>query len=269
MSPMISTFALHPAASKQLIAHAAARLPQVQKAYQHGKILIGHGTGNIAVFSALTGLAIDDLSPHVAGLISNGTPCATNPDQRESPWCIENGQLIQADWLEFLDSFSAGDIFIKGANAVDPEKNIGILVGNEYGGTIGKAYGILMARGIERIHPVGLEKLIPSCYEAQKAMGIFNTGPHIGMKLGYIVLSKSTVITEIESIRFLYGLDARMIAAGGVGGMEGSVMLAVESDNAEALEKMLCEIKEFNKTPLIKIKKKLCTECQSPCNYMK
>jgi len=39
---MLTTFAIHPAASKQLIARATAALPEVQWALEHGRIFIGH-----------------------------------------------------------------------------------------------------------------------------------------------------------------------------------------------------------------------------------
>ena len=265
MIKMISTFALHPAASKRLIARAAATLPQVQNAYQNGKIFIGHGSTNAALLSELTGIQIDDLTPYVSGVVSNHVPCATDAATRKQPWCIEKGKIIAADWLEFLDGFQAGDVFIKGANAVDPQGNVGILIGNPTGGTIGKSYGTLMARGIEIIHPVGLEKLVPSCREAQTNLGMNHTGARIGLQLGYIVLHNSTVITEIESIAQLFGLKARMIAAGGIGGMEGSVVLAVESDEPAHLEDLVRIVKELNQTPPAKISKKKCAHCTNPC----
>ncbi len=265
MIKMISTFALHPAASKRLIARATAALPQVQNAYQNGKIFIGHGTTNAALISELTGVQIDDLTPYVSGVVSNHAPCATDAATRKQPWCIEKGKIIAADWLEFLDGFQAGDVFIKGANAVDPQGNVGILIGNPTGGTMGKAYGTLLARGIEIIHPVGLEKLVPSCLEAQTDLGINHAGPRIGLQLGYIVLHNSTIITEIESIAQLFGLKARMIAAGGIGGMEGSVILSVKSDEASRLEDLVGTVKKLNQTPPAKISKKKCTHCPNPC----
>jgi hypothetical protein len=50
---MINTFALHPAASKSLIARAVCQLPEVKQAWQNGKIFIGHGSTNVAVAQEL------------------------------------------------------------------------------------------------------------------------------------------------------------------------------------------------------------------------
>jgi hypothetical protein len=264
---MISSFALHPTASKYLIAQAVAKMPQVQKAFQNGKIFIGLGTTNMLVAEALLGKPIDPPEAFVAGVITQKTACVTEPEVRLSPLCINRGEVIQTDWIEFVNTFEEGDLFIKGANAVDPFGRAGILIADPQGGTIGKAMGILKAKGIEIICPVGLEKMIPSCELAEKHMGITRTGPRLGFKLGYISVSNATLVTEIESIQILFGLNALQIAAGGVQGMEGSVVLAVESDDEEKLMELIHYMKKANQRPPITIKKKLCAQCASPCQF--
>jgi hypothetical protein len=114
--------------------------------------------------------------------------------------------VVDKDWLDFIKSFGPGDVFIKGANALDPDGNVGILMGDPQGGSIGQTLGILKARGIPIIVPVGLEKLILSCPAAGKNLGIFQTGPRLGLAVGYMVVSGAKVITEIESIRMLFDL---------------------------------------------------------------
>jgi len=91
--------------------------------------------------------------------------------------------------------------------------------------------GILKARGIQIIAPVGLEKMIPSCIAAEKLMGINRTGIRLGFKTGYMVVTNPTLITEIESLKILFGVEAVQVASGGVGGMEGSVVLAFEYED--------------------------------------
>ncbi len=264
---MISTFALHPSASKHMIADAVARLPEVQKALQGGKIFIGHGTTNACVAQILTGNKIDNLEEHAAGVITQKTACVTESENRKIPWCIEKGNVLDTDWLSFINHFEPGDIFIKGANAVDPYGKVGILIGDPQGGTIGKSIGILRSRGVQIICPVGLEKMIPSCDLAEKYMGIHKAGPHLGLRLGYMSLANTRVITEIESIRILFGLDAVQVAAGGVGSMEGSVVLAAESDDEFLLKELIRYVKKFNQVPKIKINKKSCANCSSPCSF--
>lgn len=262
---MISTFAIHPAASKQLIARATAVLPEVQWALQHGRIFIGTGTTNIPIAEALLNTQITSPDSHVAGVIAQQSACVTDPDQRLSPWCIEKGKLINMDWLEFIQQFDKGDVFIKGGNALDPDGNVGILLANPLGGTIGQALGILKARGIQIITPVGLEKMIPSCSAAEKLMGINRTGVRLGFKTGYVVLTNPTLITEIESLKILFGVEAVQVAAGGVGGMEGSVVLAYEYEDEEASREILTLVKKFNRIPPLKMAKQKCAKCSNPC----
>ncbi|MEA1962444.1 MAG: hypothetical protein U9N81_14450 [Bacillota bacterium] len=266
---MISTFALHPSASKYLIAQAVASMPEVQTVFQNGKIFIGHGTTNAFIVEALFKKPVEDIECYVSGVIAQKSACATEPENRQEPWCIEKGQIIQTDWLEFINTFQKGDIFIKGANALDSQGRVGILIGDPQGGTIGKSLGILKARGITIINPVGLEKMIPSCEEAEKHMGINKIGPHLGLKLGYICLSNTTVITETDSIKILFDLPAFQVAAGGVNGMEGSVVLAVESNDEKKLKEVINYVKHANQQKPLKIKKKSCADCPAPCDIIK
>jgi hypothetical protein len=263
---MISTFALHPAASKYIIARAVCRLPEVQKAWEKGRIFIGHGTTNIAVAEQLLNLKIDQAERYVAGVISQRAACATEAGLRHKPWCLEKGRIVDIDWLEFLNSFGPEDVFIKGANAIDPCGNAGILLGDAQGGTIGKSIGILKARGIKLIVPAGLEKMIPSCPSAEAVMGREKSSRLIGMKTGYISLSNATIITELESLKILLGIDAVQIAAGGVGGMEGAVVLAADCRDDETAQALLKLVKQASRTSPGNIKRKLCRTCSDPCS---
>lgn len=262
------TFALHPAAAKSLIARAVASLPQVQSALRSGKIFVGHGTTNIAVAEALTGLKVQSPREYVAGVITQKVACSTDKKLRRQPWCLDKGKPVETEWLDFINSFQGGDIFIKGANAVDPFGRAGILLADDCGGTIGRSIGILRARGIELIIPVGLEKMIPSCTTAQKGLGIENTGLRLGLPVGYMVLDNITLITEIESLKILYDVEAAMIAGGGVGGMEGSVVLAAECTSEENARTLLRDIKGFNRQKPISIDKSPCKECLNPCELL-
>lgn len=263
---MNTTFALHPAASKYLIALGVARLPEVQQAIKTGKILVGAGTTNIMVAEQLLNCRIENPQSHVAGLITQGVPCVTPAEHRLGPWCIDRGELVSVNWLDFLDSMRKGDLFIKGANALDPSGAIGILMADSYGGTIGRSIGILRARGIQIITPIGREKLIPSCQEAQQAMaGIYHSEICLGSRMGYMMLSNTTVITEIESLKILLEIDACQAAAGGVGGMEGSVVLAANCKDEEQRRQLLTLIKKANLQPPLKIKHRSCADCPQPC----
>ena len=262
---MISTFALHPAAAKALIARAVVKLPAFQKAYRQGRICMGRGSTNAAILRELWGDAAPETGAYLAGMIAWQSACIASSDHPVAQVCLQRGERWLGDEIEFLHQFESGDIFIKGANAVDPTGRAAVLVGHPEGGGIGKPYGIIKALGIPIICPVGLEKLIPSCTEAAKGMGILNIGPHLGMRLGYLVLEGAQVVTEIESIEILYGLKAVAIAGGGMGGMEGSVMLAIESEDEARLEALIQDMKQLNRISPPQVKKRSCTDCADPC----
>lgn len=259
------TFALHPAASKHIIAQAVSRLPQVQKAFTQGKILIGSGTTNLLVAEELLQTSFEPYESYVAGVITQHSACATEPSQRRGAWCIEKGQLVDEPWTDFLHRFEPGDVFIKGANAIDPFGNAAVLLGDSQGGTIGQAIGTVKARGIEMIVPVGLEKLIPSCLAGESKMGHYQTSMRLGLNLGYMVLTGAHVITEVESLYILFGVEAMPVAAGGVGGMEGAVVLTVDCPDEAIAAQVIDLARRANRRAPIKIKRKLCAQCQAPC----
>ncbi len=261
------TFALHPAASKHIIAQAVVKMPEVQNALKHGKIIIGAGTTNLSIASLLLGEAFEPKESYIAGLVAEQVPCITNPAERRL-WCLDKGKLLEnVDWVEFLATFTKEDIFIKGANALDPQGNVGIVMADLSGGTIGRSIGIIKSRGIKLICPVGLEKLVPSCIEAEKLMGIYKTPTRLGMQIGYMAVTNSTVITEIESIKILFGIDSVHIASGGVTGMEGAVTLASNCENEDQAKKLLDLIKKANRLPPLKVKKLKCKDCPNPCYF--
>lgn len=263
---MTVTFALHPAASKFIIAQAVAQMPEVKNAFENGKIFIGAGTTNLQIAELLLGTKFEPKEEYVAGLISAHVPCITDPAVRKN-WCIEKGKVIDVDWLEFLDSFGKDDVFIKGANAVDPQGNVGILLANPFGGTIGRSIGIIKSRGIKLICPVGLEKLIPSCIEAEKSLGIYKTPLRLGMQIGFMAVTNAAVMTEIQSLKLLFGVDAVHVASGGVAGMEGSVVLSAECNSEAQAEELLSFVKSALKIPPLKIHKRKCSQCDNPCFY--
>lgn len=259
------TFALHPAASKQIIAQAVALLPQVREAFAKGKIIIGSGTTNLLVAEELLQTSFESYEPHVAGAITQRSACATEPSQRKGAWCIEKGQLVNEPWLDFLQRFEPGDIFIKGANAIDPNGNAAILLGDAQGGTIGQAIGTIKARGIEMIVPVGLEKLIPSCLAGESRLGHYRVSHRLGLNLGYMVVTGANIVTEVESMKILFDADAVPVAAGGVGGMEGAIVLAVDCSDEETAERVINLARQANRKPPLKVKRKKCSQCQNPC----
>lgn len=213
------------AQGKRLIAKAAAQLPQVQHALVKGTIIIAGGTTNGYIAEELAKVSLDK-QLYTAGVICQGRFCVTPEQERLPPLVLVKGQVAEQSWTEALASLTKGDIFFKGANALDTKGNVGILLGSPTGGTIGRAYGVLAARGIELIVPVGLEKLIPSVPEAASMLGLNRLDISWGLPSGMQVISGATVITEDKALSFLSGCQVRAVAAGGLDESAGSVCLA-------------------------------------------
>ncbi|HLF48914.1 MAG TPA: hypothetical protein VJA45_06035, partial [Methylomirabilota bacterium] len=152
---MRALFVFTPSESKRFIARAVARLPEVQAARDEGEIAIGHGATNVYVVEEIFG-ECPHRDEYLSGLIINRILCVTQAEEKPSLLVWRKGLPIApgSTMDETLKNFSAGSVFIKGANAVDPDRNVGVFVANPAGGTIGWSYGILSARGCRLIVPV-------------------------------------------------------------------------------------------------------------------
>jgi hypothetical protein len=125
-----------------------------------------------------------------------------------------------------------GDVYIKGANVLDYMGDVaGILIGGKDGATIGNTIGHIIGKQIQLIIPIGLEKLT---YEDINDLHLIASeedyeGPRMWPILG-------TIITEIEALGILTGVDAYLYSAGGIAGAEGAVRLLVEGTDEEVAE---------------------------------
>jgi hypothetical protein len=233
---------LTPAESKRLLARAVAQMPEVQQALSHGRLIIGHGTTNACVAEELLGESISKWH-YAAGVIVDGRLDVTENESRLPPVALYHGKSFGGDWTQLLQDFGRNDVFIKGGNAIDPEGNVGVLLGSPVGGTVGQILGLLSARGSHLIAPIGLEKLVPDVIEAARHCGIGRLERCDGLPVGMAVLTNATAITEIEAFELLCGVQAWHIASGGIGGSEGAVTLAL-AGGKEPIDKA-CELAEF------------------------
>jgi hypothetical protein len=255
--------ALTPAASKRLIARGVARLPEVQRALKHGTIVIALGTTNAFVaeelVAALPGAQSKlEKGRYAAGVVTSSGLCIVPKSDRLNEVIIKNGRVSVATLEAALAELSAGDVFIKGANALDPTGTAGILMANRQGGTIGSALGIIMSRGVHFIIPVGLEKtVLYPLAEASKRLGIERCYKALGWPVGVMPVH-GKVITEVEALKLLGADDAFSIGAGGVHGGEGSVILCVEGSRDKLDELMTLAI-ELKGEPAVTVTTENCT----------
>lgn len=221
---------LRPEEGKQLIGEAIAQLPQVQAAKDHGRLVITGGTTCRYVVQALLGEDPGSES-FAVGWINNGELGETPAEGRgPGPFFVDEGTVARGWPGPVLEKFQAGDVYIKGANAIDADGNVGILMASPVGGTIGAALSIVLARGAELVMPVSLQKLIPSIAAVGGLLGHGKVEHFMGTPVGYMPIMGefATVVTELEALDVLFNLDAVVVAAGGSGDSVGALSLYVE-----------------------------------------
>ncbi len=247
-APVRALISLTPAESRRLIARAVAVLPEVKQALQNGTVCIGRGVTNAFVVEEITGSKIEPKSHYAAGIIMDGELTIVPAGVRMKPIVLRQGKPIGIAPAEALADFKDSDVFIKGANCVDPLGNVGVLVAGERGGTVGEFQSILQSRGSHLIVPVGLEKLIPSVEEASWVCGIFRFKYSTGLPVALIPLPNALVVTEIQAFGVLCGAKGVQVAAGGVAGSEGTVVLSLEGSTAQ-IEKVMSLVKSVKGEP--------------------
>lgn len=255
---------LTPAASKRLIAKAVVSLREVQNAYQRGRLIVALGTTNAYILEELTGQSVEK-ARYSVGIVTESAWCLTPPDMRMKPLAFENGATSERPWQDVLSDFKRDDVFIKGGNALDTEGNVGILLGGKNGGTIGAAYGHLVSVGAHLVLPVGLEKLVPSVIDAANALGQMEIDESYGMACGLFPVTYGSVITELDAISILYGLEAMHVHSGGVGGSEGAVGLIAFGEDS-ACDKFMTDMHHIRLEPPTVGLKRQCAICKSCLN---
>ena len=262
---MRALFVLTPTESKRLLGKAVANMGEVKRAKKHDKLLIGHGSTNLAVAEEVMGreklAELMDRNKYLSGII-NEILCTTLVDEKP-PILVLNRGVVEppaATMSELLRDFGSGSVFIKGANAVDPEGNAGTFVAHPEGGTLGWAIGTILARGIRLIAPVGLEKLVPSVKQAVAMCGQRRFDYCQGLRVGMIPLSGAKVVTEIEALRMLTGVESFHVASGGYGDSQGAVTLVSEG-GAEAVQGAIQLIEAIKGEPPLEVKRGICATC--------
>lgn len=224
--------------SKRLIAKAVSQIDSVKNALKKGIIVICRGGTNAFIAEELTGQKIDK-GRFTAGYIGP-KGLSVNPKIPKEIILVDGKPKDNTALSEVMKDLRRGDIIIKGANAIGPDGIPAVLLGrgqpNTTGGTLGIFEVASMARGVEVIIPVGLEKLIPcSVLLGSREISSSKIDYATGVPCGLVPIF-GTVITEIEAIEALTGAEAIPIAAGGIGGAEGSTVLLVTGEDTKVKE---------------------------------
>ena len=233
-------FSITPAAGKRLIGKAIAKHAAVMTALKGGTVVIIAGTTNGYVAEELLasiGQAEDfRRNRFFRGIVlPPSRPTAQSgllPDQSEFPGdvVIKDGVWQKGKTIfDVTDDLREGDVIIKGANAVDlVQRRAAILIGHPQAGTIGASLKAVVGRRVRLLIPVGLEKRIFGNID-ELASKLNEPGAH-GPRLLPV---PGDIFTEIDAIALLTGAHAHLIAAGGVGGAEGSVWLGINGEYSQ------------------------------------
>ncbi len=231
---------LTPRESKRIIAMGVKKLPVIQQALKNGIILVTLGTTNAYVAEELTGRKIDH-SRYAAGYI-DGTTTVVPQDKRLPMIALKKGKEVTGDTI--INEMTSQDVVIKGANALDPHGVAGVMLANPIGGTTGSLLGTIVAKGINLVIPVGIEKSIPyPVTEISRRIGIQRCTKATGLPVGMMPLF-GTVITEVEALKLLGAGDVFPIGSGGIDGGEGSATLCIIGDRADEIFELVQKVKE-------------------------
>lgn len=258
---------LNPSESRRLIAKATVVLPEVQHAFRHGTIIIARGITNAFVTEELLGIRVEPKAGLTVGMVCGGITTGHSGPPAVTHHVVRHGKVVDgADSTKEILTFGPDDVFIKGGNAIDPQGNAGVLTSGLTGGTIGMAWPVVTARGSHLIMPIGLEKLIPSVIDAAKHTGIYHFNWSMGLpaRLTPVVLGK--VLTEIQALALLAGVEATHVGSGGVGGSEGAVVLSIEGEESR-VEKAFELIKSIKGEPPVGIPENVFIKSAADFNY--
>jgi len=233
------------AMGKRLIGKGIARLPQIQAILETGTLVIIAGTTNgyvaeeiLAELGQAEGFTRLGFRRGATVAPGSKLPKAELPGDV----VIVNGTWQKGKTIfDVVDDLKAGDIVLKGANAFDPYGQAAVQIGHPQGGTIHAALAAVYGRRVQLIIPVGVEKRVFEDVGAL-AKGV-NAADASGPRLYPI---PGDVFTELDAIELLTGTEARLIAAGGIYGAEGSAWVGVSGsvEQEEAAAALLRSVRD-------------------------
>lgn len=252
---MLAQVSLTPTESKKLIAKAVSRMEPVRRAMSHGMVVLHPSSSIYFLVEELIGEKPRS-NVWVCGAIVPKGACgdmAVSMHLREErpgdssgggpgafpySYVIRQGKFATGIRLdELLSQMGPQDVYIKGVNALDPQGNVAVLIGNSVeGGTIGRVMAAARQNGFTVVYPVGLEKLLPiPVKEAARVADRKSYEYSMGVPSSLLPV-EGTVVTELQAIEALSGAKATPISCGGLSGGEGSVTLAIQGEREQVLQ---------------------------------
>jgi hypothetical protein len=210
-----------------------------------------------------------DLEPQkfTAGTNSHRLLCVTDPMKRTPfPIILYKGERSSKTLAEALEDFHIETVLIKGANAIDPAGNVGVITSGFDGGTIGATYGTATSQGLRYIFPVGLEKMVASVKEAAAWAGAKTLDYTMGADFGMFCIPNGTVVTEVEALKVLADVEAKHVASGGIGESAGAVALVIKGQETN-VRKAISLVESIKGEPVLPGFKGTCQTCPYSCVF--
>jgi len=240
---MIRQYPLTPSVGKRLIAKALTHHPMVSQALRSGRLVIVAGTTNGYVAEEILahiGQSLGFSRRHFFRGITIPPAKITGassrfPDNSGFPGdvVIDKGVWKRAKTIfEVAEDLGADDLILKGANALDlASGHAANFVDHSDAGPMAVVLPAVLGRRAKLIVPVGLEKRVSGkLLDLAKKLSVVDAkGPRLCPLPG-------EVFTEIDAILLATGARSTLVGAGGVGGAEGCVWLAVEGSDDELQE---------------------------------
>ena len=250
---------LTPEESKRLVAKAVVELDEVKKAKEDGLIGLARCSSAAYVIEELLGRPLPDPGRYLSGFISGRVLCAAQTDYQERLLVLQKGKENWLDYTQgnvtnFIDHMGAGDVIVKSGNAIDPFGQVGCLVAAPNGGEIGAYLPHILAKGINLVVPMTVNKTVSTPIERLvESLGISRQSRSTshGLLCGMMPMP-GLVITEVEAIEILCGAEAVPVAVGGIGDGAGAAVLMIEGGQEEvsAAWNLIQGIKNAGEKPL-------------------
>jgi len=225
------------AESKRLIAKAVAQMPIVKNALTNGMVIIIKGTTNAYVAEEITGQRVDHAAFVTGRIEPEKATKRLSPAKPVNHLILEKGKIIDISLADAVKKLKAGDVVIKGANALDYRNKLAAVnILDPSGGTTGSTMPFIIARKAHLVIPVGLEKVVAGDIvditlkmrepvESLEVPAGSGSSPYPGSTIPSMWLVTGEIVTELEAIKILTGATAFQSSAGGVSGAEGGVWL--------------------------------------------
>ena len=278
---MLAQVVLTTAESKKLIAKAVAKLDVVRQAAMDGMVVIHPSSSTYFIFEELVG-AKPGTNYWVCGVVTPRGMCVEmamafgdhsprtvkfDPGKLRGLWAIKKGKVLTEKTLsELMEQITPADVFIKGANALDTQGGVGVLIGESAG--LGMVLSTWRKKKFTLVYPVGLEKLIPvpvrqAAVEAKQARYEYG----MGLPAGLFPYPDGKTITEIDAVKTLSGAVAVPIASGGLGGAEGATTLIIKGTDKQVRDAIgFIEQSKGAKLPSLRLSN--CSDCSVPhCRF--